>query len=60
MKAHRFEGAHSVYTLAALGGQIEVVELGTSARHRVDSTIDITLPPQSCWAYSADETVAPE
>ena len=58
--ACRFEGVHTVYTLATLGGQIEVLELGTSARHGVDSTIDITVPPSSCWAYSADEVVAPE
>jgi iron(III) transport system ATP-binding protein len=58
--AHRFEGAHTVYTLAALGGELEVLELGTSARHGIDSTIDITVPPASCWAYSADEVVAPD
>jgi len=43
--AHRFEGAHTVYTLAAWAAKLEVLELGTSARHRKsDSTIDITVP----------------
>ena len=34
-----------------LGGQLAVLELGTNARHPVDSDIEITLPPASCWAY---------
>ncbi len=28
-----------------------LLELGTSARHAVDSTVEITLPPALCWAY---------
>ncbi|HEX9463603.1 MAG TPA: ABC transporter ATP-binding protein [Alphaproteobacteria bacterium] len=54
---HRFEGVHTVYTLEALGGQIEALELGTTARHPVNSTIDITVPPASCWAFDASQTV---
>lgn len=30
--------------------QIEAVELGTSARHAVDGTLEIVLPPALCWA----------
>jgi iron(III) transport system ATP-binding protein len=52
--AQRYEGSQTVYDLAALGGQLAVLELGTSARHDVDSMVDITLPPALCWAY-ADE-----
>jgi iron(III) transport system ATP-binding protein len=51
--AQRYEGAQTVYDLAVLGGQLAVLELGTSARHPVDSTVDITLPPALCWAYPA-------
>jgi len=49
--AQRYEGAQTVYDLAVLGGQLAVLELGTNARHPVDSDIEITLPPASCWAY---------
>jgi iron(III) transport system ATP-binding protein len=47
----RYEGTQTVYDLAAFGGQLAVIELGTSARHPVGSTVDITLPPRLCWAY---------
>jgi len=49
--AQRYEGAQTVYDLAVLGGQLAVLELGTNARHAVQSDIDITLPPALCWAY---------
>jgi len=49
--AQRYEGAQTFYDLAVLGGQLAVLELGTSARHAVDSDIEITLPPALCWAY---------
>jgi ABC-type Fe3+/spermidine/putrescine transport system ATPase subunit len=49
--AQRYEGAQTVYDLAVLGGQLAVLELGTSARHDVDSDIAITMPPALCWAY---------
>jgi iron(III) transport system ATP-binding protein len=53
--ARRYEGAQTVYELAVLGGRLEAVEFGTDARHAVDSTLDIVLPPALCWAYPADE-----
>jgi len=53
--ARRYEGAQTVYELAVLGGRLEAVEFGTDARHPVDSTLDIVLPPAFCWAYPADE-----
>jgi iron(III) transport system ATP-binding protein len=55
--AHRLEGVHTVYTLAALGSEIEMLELGASVRHPVDSALDIHVPPAACWAYAADEAV---
>jgi iron(III) transport system ATP-binding protein len=53
--ARRYEGAQTVYELAVLGGRLEAVEFGTAARHAVDSTLEIVLPPALCWAYPADE-----
>ncbi len=49
--AQRYEGAQTFYDLAVLGGRLAVLELGTSARHPVDSDVEVTLPPALCWAY---------
>lgn len=35
--------------------QLEALELGTSARHAVDSRLEFVLPPALCRAYPADE-----
>ena len=51
----RYEGVQTVYELDALGHRIAVVELGTSSRHPVGGTLDVTLPPSLCWAYPADD-----
>ena len=53
----RYQGTQTVYELAVLGGQLEALELGTSARYPVGSDISITLPPDLCWAFPADEEV---
>jgi iron(III) transport system ATP-binding protein len=50
----RFQGTQTVYELAALGGQLEAIELGTGTRHAVGSEIDVVLPPELCWAYPLD------
>jgi iron(III) transport system ATP-binding protein len=50
----RFQGTHTVYELAVLGGRLEAVELGTNVRYRTGSTVGITLPPALCWVYPAD------
>ena len=31
-------------------GLVEVLELGTAARHN-DGEVALTLPPDTCWAY---------
>ena len=51
----RYEGAQTVYSLAVLGGKLTALELGSSARHVVDSEVEITLPPALCWAYPEAE-----
>jgi iron(III) transport system ATP-binding protein len=51
----RYQGTQTIYELAVLGGRLEAVELGTSARHAVGSNVDIVLPPALCWAYPARE-----
>src|SRR5262249_10679268 len=52
----RYQGTQTVYELAALGGSLEALELGTAARYPVGSDVEISLPPGLCWAYSAHET----
>jgi iron(III) transport system ATP-binding protein len=51
----RYQGTQTIYELAVLGGRLEALELGTSARHAVGSDVDIVLPPALCWAYPAGE-----
>jgi iron(III) transport system ATP-binding protein len=52
--AQRFQGTHTIYELAVLGGRMEAVELGTGMRHTVGSEIELVLPPELCWAYPPD------
>jgi iron(III) transport system ATP-binding protein len=47
----RFQGTHTIYELAVLGGRMEAIELGTGTSHAVGSEIDLVLPPELCWAY---------
>jgi iron(III) transport system ATP-binding protein len=51
---HRFQGTQTIYELAALGGRLEAIELGTSMRHAIGSELDLVLPPALCWAYPFD------
>ena len=50
----RFQGTHTIYELAVLGGRLEAIELGTGMRHAVGSEVDLVLPPALCWAYPFD------
>jgi iron(III) transport system ATP-binding protein len=47
----RYQGVQTAYDLDVLGGRIEAIELGTSARFAPSSEIDVVLPPNYCWAY---------
>jgi iron(III) transport system ATP-binding protein len=51
----RYEGTQTVYGLAALGGRLAAHELGSTARHPLDSEVNIALPPALCWAYPDEE-----
>jgi iron(III) transport system ATP-binding protein len=51
----RYQGTQTIYELAALGGRLEALELGTSARHAIGCDVDIVLPSALCWAYPAGE-----
>jgi iron(III) transport system ATP-binding protein len=56
--AQHYQGVQTVYQLAALGGRLDALELGTSARHAIGSEVDLVLPPSLCWGYPAEETRA--
>jgi iron(III) transport system ATP-binding protein len=58
--ARRYQGTQTVYELAALGGRLEALELGTHARHAIGSDVHVVLPPALCWAYPAREDAALE
>jgi iron(III) transport system ATP-binding protein len=49
--AQRYQGVQTVYELSMLGGRVEALELGTSARYPVGSDVPVALPPALCWAY---------
>ncbi|WP_407176059.1 ABC transporter ATP-binding protein [Bradyrhizobium sp. STM 3562] len=47
----RYQGTQTVYDINLFGHHLEVLELGTAARHTVGVEAPVTLPPQACWAY---------
>ncbi|WP_024511519.1 ABC transporter ATP-binding protein [Bradyrhizobium sp. ARR65] len=47
----RYQGTQTVYDIDLFGHRLEVLELGTAARHMVGVEAPVTLPPQACWAY---------
>ena len=46
----RYQGMQTIYDVEFGGQKVEVLELGTAARHN-DGEVAITLPPETCWAY---------
>lgn len=49
----RFHGGQSVYTVALLGAELDVVELGTSPRFAPDADVLVGILPDLCWAFPA-------
>jgi iron(III) transport system ATP-binding protein len=58
----RFHGGQSVYTVALLGTELDVVELGTSPRFAPDADVLVGILPDLCWAFPAraSDDAAPE
>ena len=54
----RYQGMQTVYDVDMGGQRLEVLELGTAARHTSDGDIALTLPADACWAYRDDGTAA--
>jgi iron(III) transport system ATP-binding protein len=47
----RYQGTQTVYDINLFGRRLEVLELGTAARHNVGEEAPVSLPRESCWAY---------
>ncbi|MFL6790071.1 MAG: ABC transporter ATP-binding protein [Bradyrhizobium sp.] len=47
----RYQGTQTVYAIELFGRRLEVIELGTAARHQVGADTPVCLPRESCWAY---------
>jgi iron(III) transport system ATP-binding protein len=56
----RYQGTQTIYDVALFGERIEVLELGTAARHATDAEVSVTLPRDRCWAYRDDGAPLPE
>ena len=47
----RYQGTQTVYGIDLFGRQLEVLELGTAARHQVGVETSVSVPREGCWAY---------
>ena len=54
----RYQGTQTAYGIELFGQRLEVVELGTAARHQVGVETEVSLPKESCWAYRDTGPVA--
>jgi iron(III) transport system ATP-binding protein len=47
----RYQGTQTAYQIDLFGRKLEVLELGTAARHQVGAETQVSLPRECCWAY---------
>jgi iron(III) transport system ATP-binding protein len=47
----RYQGTQTVYDIDLCGHKLEVLELGTAARHQVGVDAPVALPRDALWAY---------
>jgi iron(III) transport system ATP-binding protein len=47
----RYQGTQTVYDIDLFGHRLEVLELGTAARHAIGAEAPVTLLPEALWAY---------
>jgi len=47
----RYQGTQTVYDIDLLGARLEVLELGTAARHQIGIETSVALPREGLWAY---------
>jgi iron(III) transport system ATP-binding protein len=47
----RYQGTQTAYEIDLFGRRLEVLELGTAARHQVGAETRVSLPRECCWGY---------
>ncbi|MGZ3329598.1 MAG: ABC transporter ATP-binding protein, partial [Xanthobacteraceae bacterium] len=47
----RYQGTQTVYDIDLFGARLEVLELGTAARHQIGVETSVALPREGLWAY---------
>jgi len=47
----RYQGTQTVYDIDLFGHRLEVLELGTAARHEIGAAAPVSLPREALWAY---------
>ena len=47
----RYQGTQTIYQIDLFGRRLEVLELGTAARHQVGVDTSVCLSREGCWAY---------
>ena len=53
----RYQGTQTAYDIDLAGHHLEVLELGTAARHDVGADAPVTLPRDALWAYRDEGSV---
>ena len=51
VSGRRYQGTQTAYEIDMFGRKLEVLELGTAARHQVGAETQVSLPRECCWAY---------
>jgi iron(III) transport system ATP-binding protein len=47
----RYQGTQTIYDIDLFGRRLEVLELGTAARHAIGVEAPVSLPREACWAF---------
>jgi multiple sugar transport system ATP-binding protein len=47
----RYQGTQTIYDIEMFGHRLEVLELGTAARHAIGVETPVSVPKESCWAF---------
>jgi iron(III) transport system ATP-binding protein len=47
----RYQGTQTAYDIDLFGKRLEVLELGTAARHDIGALAPVSLPREALWAY---------
>ena len=51
--SRHYQGTQTVYESQLFGQTIEALEIGSSIRHALMTTVTVALPAEVCWGYAA-------